>query len=73
MADGSSSDQSNPCLSPLKLRVCFLHVMSYSLSVTYDRSVVFSNNKIDHYDITEILLENLFPAHDVIQCVSDLR
>ena len=55
----------NQCLSPLKLWVCVpfmasciqYNIMWYILSVTCDRSVVFSTNKTDYRDITEILLE----------------
>ena len=61
----------NQCLSPLKLwvRTPFMsrciryNTIWQSLSVTCDRSVVslgtlvFSTNKTDHHDITEILLK----------------
>jgi hypothetical protein len=33
------------------------NIMWSSLSVTYDRSVVSSNNKADRHDINEILLK----------------
>ena len=58
----------NQCLSPLKLwvrtlfmaRCTWYNIRWSSLSVTCDRSVVFSRystNKADHHDITEILLK----------------
>ena len=54
----------NQCLSPLQLwvwtpympRCTRYNIMWWSLSVTYDRSVVFSN-KTDRHFITEILLK----------------
>ena len=54
----------NQCLSPLMLwvRTPFMakstryNIMWLRLSVTCDRSVVFSTNKTYRYDITEILL-----------------
>jgi hypothetical protein len=55
----------NQCLSLITLwvRIPFMakctrySIMWSSLSVTCDRSVVFSTNKTDHHDITEILLK----------------
>ena len=60
----------NQCLSPLKLwilnpvqaRCTQYNIMWYSLSVTSDKSVVFSGrvlstNKTNRHDITEILLK----------------
>ena len=55
----------NQCLSPLKLwvRIPFMtrctryNIMWWSLSVTCNRSVVFSTNKTDHHNITETLLK----------------
>ena len=38
-------------------RCTLYNIMWWSLSMTCDRSVVFSTNKIDHQDITEILLK----------------
>jgi hypothetical protein len=54
----------NQCLSqltlcvriPLMVRCARYNIMWWSLSVTYDRSMVFYTNKTDHHDITEILL-----------------
>jgi hypothetical protein len=42
--------------NPTKVRCTWYNIMWSSLSVTCDRSVVFSTNKTDHHKITEILL-----------------
>ena len=45
--------------NPAQARCTRYNIMQYSLSVTCDRSVVFSgySNKTDRHDITEILLK----------------
>jgi hypothetical protein len=52
-----------------------LNTLCDSLSVTCDRSVVFSTNKTDHHDITEILLKVvcyfMFQPGDFVHTIGD--
>ena len=74
----------NQCLSPLMLWVwtlfmarCTQYTITWSsLSVTFDRSVVFSTNKTDHHDITELLLKVVLNTINqtikiVVECLVD--
>ena len=45
------------CLNPALVRCTWYNIMWNCFSLTCYRSVVFSTNKTDHHDITEILLK----------------
>jgi hypothetical protein len=45
------------CLNPALVRCTWYNIMWKCFSLTCYRSAVFSTNKTDHHDITEILLK----------------